>query len=124
MRKLLPLLFLAATAFAGDLTGRWSGTFEMKRPDGETRTRSAEMEFKQSGDQITGKAGPTGEEMVPIENAKLEGGKLTFSVTPPNGRPIRFTLTVVGDDKLEGGAEGEDDNGEKREAKVSLSRKA
>ncbi len=123
MRRLLPLLLLAATAFAGDLTGKWAGTLEMKTPDGETRTSDAVMELKQSGDQITGQAGPNEQEMFPIENAKLDGKRLTFTVSH-EGRMLKFELTLMADDKLEGSLQGESDSGEKRTGKLTFTKKA
>ncbi len=63
----------------------------------------------QSADvSVTGKAGQTERSGQPINDATLEGDRLTFSVTPPAGEkgPIwKFDLKVSGT-RMEGRAEG------------------
>ncbi|MBI1896567.1 MAG: hypothetical protein HYS04_08535 [Acidobacteria bacterium] len=65
MRVFLVLL-LAATAVAADLTGKWSGSFDVTNAQGETRPDRAYMDLKQAGEEVTGTAGPNSEKQLQI----------------------------------------------------------
>ena len=113
------ILLLAAAAFGADLTGKWSGTFDATGPDGSTRNSSAYMDLKQSGEKVTGTAGPDSARQKEISNGKLAGTKLTFEVVQPDGGPVmKFNLTFDGV-TIKGKATGERD-GQKMEAKLDL----
>ena len=62
MRKLIcSFLFAAlavATAGAADLSGKWSGSFDITAPNGETHPDTAFMQLKEDHGQVTGTAGP------------------------------------------------------------------
>jgi hypothetical protein len=119
-RLLLPLLFFAAALAAGDLSGKWNGSLEMKTPDGD-HTGTAFLELKQTGAEITGRAGPNEEEALAIRNVKLEGKRLTFEIRhEERGRLFKLALDLVDDDKLEGTIDGESDAGEKVSGKINL----
>jgi len=78
MRKLVLTFFaLALSALAADVTGNWTGTV-VADPD---NSRSVYFMFKQNGSQLTGTAGYTADEQVPIENGKIDGDTITFEVT-------------------------------------------
>ncbi len=120
MRRLFLLLtVLAASLAAADLTGKWSGTVDLKGPDG-SESGGAWLELKQQGDEITGKAGPSEEELHPISDAKFDGKRLTFQVTGPQGQVFKLALDLIADDKLEGAIEGQTDSGDKITGKISL----
>lgn len=72
------LLSVASSAFAADgAAGKWTWTF--KRPDGK-EVKSV-LTLKQEGEKLTGTSKlDTGEEH-PIENGKLAGDTLSFSIT-------------------------------------------
>ncbi len=91
---LLAAFALAAIALAADATGKWSGSFSMAG-GGESRTAYAIL--KQAGTTLTGTAGPSSDEQWPIENGKVEGNKITFAVSAPDGGVYRVQLTVEGD---------------------------
>jgi hypothetical protein len=78
MKKILMLLgviAVSATMYAGDVTGKWAG--KMETPNG---SREVTMTFKADGAALTGSvSGRNGE--TPIENGKIEGDTLTFTVT-------------------------------------------
>jgi hypothetical protein len=100
MRKLLSacalLLFALspAIALAADITGTWTGA--MKGPDGNADFQLS-FTFKQDGTKFTGSVqGPQGE-AIPITDGKLEGDKLTFSVSF-NGMTITHEGTISGDE--------------------------
>ena len=119
------LLFAASTlsAFQSkpvDVTGVWTGSFTPTT--GEPGT--AHIDLKQKGEEVTGTAGPSPEQQVPIANGKVTTVKgvtsVTFDALPPNGRVLKFDLKVV-DGRLKGKATGELD-GEKREAAIDVGR--
>jgi len=103
------LLLLAATfaLSATDLTGKWSGTVDLKQ-DGEVQTIPVIMVVKQDGDKITGTAGPE-DEQHPIQNGKVDGNKLTMEVD--SGEALYYLELDVDGDKITGkvkqGADGE-----------------
>lgn len=76
MRKLLVLTALfALVALAADITGTWKGSVET--PNG---TRETTFNFKADGDKLTGTvAGGRGGES-PIENGKIDGDNVSFTV--------------------------------------------
>ena len=81
MRLLFACVLVAALALplaAADINGKWTGKVEFKTPDGNTDGGEAFADFKQSGETITGGAGQSEMEQVPIENGKLVGNKLTL----------------------------------------------
>lgn len=92
-------------------------------PDGEVRTYPLHLEVQQSGERVTGTIGREPEEKLPLEKAKLEGGKLSFEVVPPDaGAPVAFELEVTGG-RLEGTLKGDTDAGP-ISGKVTLARAA
>lgn len=102
----------AATVFAADVTGTWTG--QMGGPDGGGFTIT--FHFKQDGAKLTGTMeGPQGDPMQ-IAAGKVEGNKISFSVTmggPDGGDGMKMTQegTISGDEiklttKMEGGPEG------------------
>ncbi len=117
MRGIVVGVLLSAICLrAGDVSGNWSGSF---KPNGEDRSHSLYMVFKQDGDKLTGSGGPNESEQHPVQNGKVQGDRLTFEV--PAGRgTFSFDLKGTGDEMsgdLQFKAEGET-----RTAKVSLKR--
>jgi hypothetical protein len=73
---ILGLLLLAAPAFAADVDGKWTGT--MSTPGGDFPIGFV---FKADGDKLTGTMiGMDGMEL-PIANGKVEGDKISYTVT-------------------------------------------
>jgi len=69
-------LLLATAAWAADVTGTWKG--EVSTPDGNSFTLT--YNFKQDGAKLTGTVlGPQGDPL-PLDNGKVEGDKISFSV--------------------------------------------
>jgi hypothetical protein len=121
MKTLALLLMFTAAAFAGELTGKWSGSFEIVNPDGSTQPSTAFITLKLSGQTVTGTAGQNETEQVEILNGKLDGQKLTFDV-PIREILIKFDVVFDGD-TIKGGAAAES-GGMKVTAKVDLKRRA
>jgi len=100
----LLVLALALTVSAADLTGKWTGSGELTRPDGTTSNTGVYLDLRQQGQEVTGSAGPDLNQVLPISKGKLDGGKLTFEVvaTSDSGDVVyTFEFTVSGD-KMEG----------------------
>jgi hypothetical protein len=88
----LMLAFSAASAFAADVTGTWTGN--MVTPDGNSFQIT--FTFKQDGAKLTGTvAGPQGDPME-ISDGKVDGDKLFFNVSF-NGMTIQHEGTLSGD---------------------------
>lgn len=120
------ILFLTAlTLSAADLTGKWTGKFDVTTATGENNPGEAVMTLKADGTKVTGTAGPNEDQQWAIRNGKLEAGKLTFEVVMENNGEdngtINFDLTFDGD-TIHGNAQGTGRNGEKMSAKVDLKR--
>jgi len=86
------------TAAAADVTGKWSGTFVLVGPNGpQGDPNPAFMILKQSGSTLTGSAGQDENEQWPIDDLKLDGNKISGSVSPSDGATYTVSLTVNGD---------------------------
>jgi hypothetical protein len=126
MKTLICLLLLTGlTLSAGELTGKWTGKFDITTAGGETKPDSAYMNLKVDGTKVTGTAGPNEDQQWTIKNGKLEAGKLTFEVPiedngDDNGLLV-FDLAFDGD-TIRGNATGTGKGGEKMSAKVDLKR--
>jgi len=98
MKRLLSFCFAvvmmmtAATAFAADVTGKWTATAQS--PNGDF---TLTFTFKQDGAALTGTVqGPQGDP-IDITNGKIDGDKFTFDVSF-NGLTIHHDCTVNGDE--------------------------
>jgi opacity protein-like surface antigen len=90
----------AMAAAAADVTGKWTGTFALTRPDGEKRDTGALLVLKQSGSEITGTVGPNENEQHAITKGSIEGDKIALLVEA-DGRAVKFNL-VLAADKISG----------------------
>jgi hypothetical protein len=109
------LLAFAWTLSAADLTGKWSGTVDLKQ-DGDAQTIPVIMVIKQDGNKVTGTAGPE-EDQHPIQNGVVDGDKVTMEVD--SGEAVYYLDLKVDGDEISGnvkqGADGE-------KMKISLKR--
>jgi hypothetical protein len=111
------------TLSAGELTGKWSGKFDITTADGESKADSAVMNLKLDGTKVTGTAGPNEDQQWTIRNGKLEAGKLTFEVVPEGDNDkgsLVFDLVFDGE-TIRGTVSGHDGDN-KLSAKVDLKR--
>ncbi len=117
MKRLLAVfILLVATAIAGDVTGKWSGSF---KADGADHEIPQLFIFKQDGNKLGGSGGPDQNEQYPIENGKIDGTHVRFELTTGEWR---FTYDLRTDGlKLSGDLELRGIN-DRRTAKVSLSK--
>jgi opacity protein-like surface antigen len=70
------LLLLAAPAFAADVDGKWAGT--VNTPMGDL---PVQYEFKADGTTLTGTTLGFDGGSIPIKNGKVDGEKISFTVT-------------------------------------------
>jgi hypothetical protein len=90
LRIVAVALLLAASAFAHDVDGKWTGT--MSTPNGDVPVN---FTFKADGAKLDGStAGPDGAE-VKIADGKVDGNNIAFSVTFDFGG-MPFTLNYKG----------------------------
>ena len=116
----LLLLGLALSATAADITGKWSGSFNITRPDGESKEAEALLDLKQNGSEITGSVGPNESERYPIAKGKIEGNKITLESAEGEGPAIKFDLVLEGD-HIKGDASASHE-GQTIKAKLDLTR--
>ena len=123
MKTLLCFLVLAAlagVAFAdGNVTGKWTGSFNISGPNGETKETTALLLLTQNGTDISGTVGPNEEERLTIQKGKIEGDKITLEAEQ-DGRTIKFAL-VLAADRLTGDASMTGD-GQTAKAKLDVTR--
>jgi hypothetical protein len=123
MRTLLCLFVLAALACAAiadvDVTGKWSGSFNMTGPNGETKDGTALLMLKQSGTDITGTVGPSEDEQFAIQKGKIEGDKITLEADH-GGHTMKIDL-VLAADRITGEAQMSAE-GQTLKAKIDVSR--
>jgi hypothetical protein len=110
IRCAILVLLAAGMALAADVTGKWTG--QMSGPDGGGMSIS--FNFKQDGTKLTGTAEGPGGDPIQIQDGKVEGDKISFTVSFDGGggeMKIMHEGTVKGDEitlnvKMEGGGEG------------------
>jgi len=123
MRTLLCLLVLGVTGIASadvNVSGKWSGSFNITRDNGESKDSTAILVLKQNGAEITGSVGPTEDEQFTIKTGKIDAGKITFEVDE-HGHALKFNL-VLADDRITGEANMSGENGETAKAKLDVTR--
>src|SRR3954467_6542003 len=100
MRTILCALLLCAFALAAapdtDVTGKWSGTFKLTGPGGQTKDTTALLVLKQNGSEITGTVGPHEDEQHAITKGKIAGDKITLE-SADGEMAITFNLALIGD---------------------------
>jgi hypothetical protein len=117
MKNLIAILLLTATAFAGDVTGKWSGSFKVEGGDHDI---PQVFTLKQQGKTVTGSGGPEADEQYPIETGTVEGASVQFELTSGDWK-FEYDLKQSDADHLQGGLKLTKLN-ETRHAKVSLAR--
>jgi hypothetical protein len=88
MRKLfvsMAAFFLLAAFARADVSGKWRGSAEIKTPDGESLVVPISADFTQQDKSVTGSTGKEGEAQYPIEKGQVDGAKLSFEITAPEG---------------------------------------
>ena len=118
MKKVVVVLVLLVTsAVAGDMSGKWSGTFKV---DGGDHTVPQLFILKQQGKALTGSGGPNAGEQYPIENGRVDGDGVRFELTTGEWK-FAYDLKQAAPDSLTGDLKLQSVN-DSRSAKVSLTR--
>lgn len=116
----LCIVWLAAlTASAADISGKWSGSFTMTGPGGETENDTAYVVFQQKGTELTGSGGPDETRQWPILKGKVEGNKITFEVQSDG--PLYKVDVMLAGDHIEGDVTVVQD-GQTAKAQVDMTR--
>ncbi|MGA8580675.1 MAG: hypothetical protein WB579_18465 [Bryobacteraceae bacterium] len=94
------LLAMALVLSAADVnvSGKWSGSFNVTRPDGTNDGGTAYAVLKQDGAHLTGTAGPDEDNQWTLENGTVSGNKVTFQVKKADeGTVFKCDLTLEGE---------------------------
>ncbi len=102
---------------AGDLTGKWSGTFKV---DGGDHNVPQLFILKQQGKTLTGSGGPNAGEQYPLENGRIDGDEVRFELTTGEWK-FAYDLKQTGPDGLKGDLKLQSVN-DSRNARVSLTK--
>ena len=116
-RTVTTLFLLASSAMAGDLTGKWSGTFKV---DGGDHNVPQLFILKQQGKTLTGSGGPNAGEQYPLENGRIDGDEVRFELTTGEWK-FAYDLKQAGPDGLKGDLKLQSVN-DSRNARVSLTK--
>jgi len=122
VKAIFCMLLLAAVSMAvpdTNVTGKWSGSFNITGPNGETKDSTAVLVLKQNGSEITGSVGPNESEQHTITKGAIQGDKITLE-SADGQMSIKFDLALAGD-HITGdvNAEGE---GRTMKAKIDVTR--
>ena len=100
MRTILLLIMVATLAGIAiadtNVTGKWSGSFNVMDENGGTKESTAVLMLKQSGSEITGTVGPDEGEQHAITKGKIDGDKITLESADGNVS-IKLDLALAGD---------------------------
>jgi hypothetical protein len=101
----ISLTALVATAQTPDLSGRWSGSFDVVQPDGSVQPDNSLFLLKQDGKTLTGTAGQSETHQSPIANGEVDASRAHFDLVVNPKMTVHFDLTIDGD-HLHGTATG------------------
>jgi len=124
MKNVCLFAVMALALYGADVTGKWTGTVDVQDPgNGDKISTRVRAELTQAGAIVTGKIGRLQDEQLEtIRDGKLTGNALVFEVMPEEATSaIKFRLTVMSDDRIEGEMSGAIDVG-KISGKVVLTR--
>ncbi len=80
-----------------NISGKWSGSLEIHRPDGEVNQTAALLILNQSGDTVTGTVGPNEEDQLHIIAGKVSGSDIQLTAEMHDGTPNAFHFHLEGD---------------------------
>jgi hypothetical protein len=120
MKRTVCCLLLSVISLLADVTGKWSGSFDVTSPDGETKADTAVLNLKQDGGKITGTAGPNEEKQFNIKTGTIEGDKIALEVEMEDGGVLTFDVALVAD-HIKGDVKGQMGD-EKMSAKLDVTR--
>src|ERR1700688_953442 len=112
----LRLLFMAVAVIFGsglalaepsapDVSGTWTGSFDITHPDGRVENSSIYLTLSQVGNLLTGGIGKDAQSLSPIESGVVAGNDIRFNLTAPGKMSLTFSLHRDGE-RLNGEADG------------------
>jgi hypothetical protein len=113
------LMLFAMSLSAADLSGKWTGNYDVTVSDGDPMKGRVYMILTQTGDDLTGTIGPDEQQQSRIMKGKIEGDRITFE-SQTEGPLMRFDLRLE-DGHIRGEANGNME-GTKIRAKLDLAR--
>ena len=100
VRILLCIFVLGALALVAavepNVTGKWTGSFNVIGSDGQTKDSTALLVLKQAGTEITGTVGPNENEQHAITKGRIEGNKIVLE-SADGELSLKFDLTLAED---------------------------
>jgi Domain of unknown function (DUF4440) len=105
LAALSPVYALAANA-EGQMSGTWTGSFDIHFPGGRVVNDTAWLVLQQSGATVNGTVGPKAEQQGTIRDGSVVGNELRFVADTTAGKVLKFVLKREGD-RLIGEARGE-----------------
>jgi len=106
MTKFACCLLLSVVSLFADVSGKWSGSFDVTGPDGETKPDTAFLNIKQDGAKISGTAGPSEDKQFNIKTGQIDGDKITLEVELEDGGVLSFDLKLEAD-HIKGNVKGQ-----------------
>ena len=109
---LLGLATLCASSLAQgdpvtpDVSGRWSGSFDITHLDGRVENATIWLLLTQSGHSLSGGIGQDEQTQTPIETGELTGNEVHFNLSTPGKMALAFALHLEGA-QLKGEATGD-----------------
>ena len=97
-----------------NVSGKWSGSFEITYADGRVQRDTALLTLRQEGNSLTGTAGANEGQQSEITGGKVEGAEIHFKLQSANGINLIFSL------RLEGGHLKGEVNGDLPDGKVKV----
>jgi hypothetical protein len=120
MKRTVCCLLLSVVSLLADVSGKWSGSFDVTGPDGETKADTAFLNLKQDGNKITGTAGPNEEHQFDIKTGKIDGDKIALEVELEDGNVLTFDLALA-EEHIKGDVKGQMGD-QKMTAKLDVTR--
>jgi hypothetical protein len=122
LRKLaIALLTLAASMYAADVTGTWTGPMTMTN-NGETRDDTAHLVLKQTDGQVTGSIGPNEERRYNITKGTTDGSSVYIEAAVDGDNKLVLRLKLEGE-KLSGDLKAEGPSAPPISGKMTLEKK-
>ncbi len=120
MKVVLFALFIFALSLsAADISGKWSGSYDVTMADGDTMNGKVVMVLTQDGSDLTGTIGSEESQLNKITNGRIDGNEITFE-SQTEGPLMKFTLRLE-DDHIRGVGKG-DMEGNAIQVKLDLTR--
>jgi len=95
-KRLFPLIFFWSTlALAGDASGRWTGSLEVKGENGQSQAASVHADLKQKANAVTGRVWKEEGEHFEIEQGRVTGNEISFKFKAPEGEEEQVIVHFV-----------------------------